>query len=114
MNEGIVSMEQRIVDFTEYFGMRDTGYGIPECVCIKHNEALYKMYESLFEGTKGKTVIYISHRLASAVLADTVFVFDDGVTAEKGTHKELLNKGGIYAEMFLLQKASYTKDGDIF
>lgn len=76
--------------------------------------AEYKMYESLFEGTKGKTVIYISHRLASAVLADTVFVFDDGVTAEKGTHKELLNKGGIYAEMFLLQKASYTKDGDIF
>ena len=35
------------VDFTEYFGIRDTGYGIPECVCIKHNEAVYKMYESL-------------------------------------------------------------------
>ncbi len=35
------------VDFTEYFGMRDTGYGIPECVCIKHNEAVYKMYENL-------------------------------------------------------------------
>lgn len=35
------------VDYTEYFGMRDTGYGIPECVCIKHNEAVYKMYESL-------------------------------------------------------------------
>lgn len=35
------------VDFTEYFGIRDTGYGIPECVCIKHNQAVYKMYESL-------------------------------------------------------------------
>ena len=35
------------VDFTEYFGMRDTGFGFPECVCIKHNEAVYKMYESL-------------------------------------------------------------------
>ena len=35
------------VDFTEYFGIRDTGYGIPECVCIKHNEAVYKMYKSL-------------------------------------------------------------------
>ncbi len=35
------------VDYTEYFGMRDTGFGINECVCIKHNEAVYKMYESL-------------------------------------------------------------------
>ena len=35
------------VDFTEYFGMRDTGYGIPECVCVKHNQAVYRMYENL-------------------------------------------------------------------
>ncbi len=35
------------VDFTEYFGMRDTSYGILECVCLKHNEAVYKMYERL-------------------------------------------------------------------
>ena len=35
------------VDSTEYFGMRDTGFGFPECVCIKHNEAVYKMYENL-------------------------------------------------------------------
>lgn len=35
------------VDFTEYFGMRDTGYGIHECVCVKHNMAVYKMYENL-------------------------------------------------------------------
>ncbi len=35
------------VDCTEYFGIRDTGFGIPECICIKHNEAVYRMYESL-------------------------------------------------------------------
>lgn len=35
------------VDYTEYFGMRDTGYGVPECVCIKHNQAVYRMYENL-------------------------------------------------------------------
>ncbi len=35
------------IDFTEYFGMRDTGYGISECVCIKHIEAVYGMYERL-------------------------------------------------------------------
>ena len=35
------------IDSTEYFGMRDTGFGISECVCIKHNEAVYRMYERL-------------------------------------------------------------------
>ncbi len=35
------------IDFTDYFGIRDTGYGIDECICIKHNEAVYKMYENL-------------------------------------------------------------------
>ena len=35
------------IDYTEYFGMRDTGYDINECICIKHNEAVYKMYEGL-------------------------------------------------------------------
>ena len=35
------------VDFTEYFGIRDTGYGIPECVCMKHNQAVYEMYARL-------------------------------------------------------------------
>ena len=35
------------VDFTEYFCMRDTGYGVPECVCAKHNQAVYRMYERL-------------------------------------------------------------------
>lgn len=35
------------VDYTEYFCMRDTGAGYPECVCIRHNTAVYKMYERL-------------------------------------------------------------------
>ena len=35
------------IDHTEYFGMRDTGFGISECVCIKHNEAVYRMYKRL-------------------------------------------------------------------
>lgn len=35
------------VDYTEYFSMRDTGCGIKECICLRHNEAVYKMYENL-------------------------------------------------------------------
>ncbi len=69
--------------------------------------AEYKMYESLIEGTKDKTVIYISHRLSSAVLSDKIYVFGDGTVQEQGTHTELMEKKGIYQEMFTLQASSY-------
>lgn len=71
--------------------------------------AEYKMYESLIEATKEKTVIYISHRLSSAVLSDKVFVFDGGTISERGTHRELMEKGGGYCEMFALQASNYKK-----
>ena len=100
-------MEQRIVDFTEYFGMRDTGYGIPECVCIKHNEAVYKMYENLIKATKNKTVIYISHRLSSCIFCDRIAVFDNAKLVEEGTHEQLLNSGKKYSELWNAQAQYY-------
>lgn len=69
--------------------------------------AEYKMYESLIAATKEKTVIYISHRLSSAVLSDRIYVFADGTVAETGTHDELMSADGIYSEMFTLQASSY-------
>lgn len=69
--------------------------------------AEYKMYESLIEATVNKTVIYISHRLSSAVLSDNIYVFDNGSVSEHGTHEQLMaNKQGYY-EMFTLQASSY-------
>lgn len=73
--------------------------------------AEYKMYESLIAATEEKTVIYISHRLSSAVLSDKIYVFDGGTVAESGTHEELMENMGIYAEMFTLQASSY-KSGE--
>lgn len=69
--------------------------------------AEYNMYENLISATKGKTVIYISHRLSSAVLSDKIYVFVDGSVKESGTHNELMAKNGKYAEMFTLQASSY-------
>ena len=51
--------------------------------------------------------MFISHRLGSTKLADTIFVIHDGVVVEKGNHTELMGKGGIYAEMFDSQKQWY-------
>ncbi len=69
--------------------------------------AEYKMYESLIDATKDKTVIYISHRLSSAVLSDRIYVFEGGTVTESGTHDELMQSGGSYCEMFTLQASSY-------
>ena len=74
--------------------------------------AEYKMYESLIDATKDKMVIYISHRLSSAVLSDRVFVFDGGDVVENGTHKELMEQNGVYAEMFTLQASNYKGESE--
>ncbi len=66
-----------------------------------------KMYDALIEGTKGKTVIYISHRLSSATRADNILVFNKGVLSENGTHTKLMENGGEYCEMFTLQASGY-------
>jgi ATP-binding cassette subfamily B protein len=75
--------------------------------------AEYKMYESLIEETAGKMVVYISHRLSSAVLSDKIYVFENGTVAESGSHSELMAKNGVYAEMFTMQASNYKdKEGE--
>lgn len=69
-----------------------------------------KMYESLINATRNKTVIYISHRLSGAALSDRIYVFNKGTVAECGNHRELMSLGGIYCNMFTLQSSSYTEN----
>lgn len=71
--------------------------------------AEYKMYENLIQATKNKTVIYISHRLSSAVLSDNIFVLGNGSVLESGSHSKLMANNGEYAKMFALQASSYNK-----
>lgn len=72
--------------------------------------AEYKMYENLIAATENKTVIYISHRLSSAVLSDNIFVLDGGTVSESGSHAELMASGGKYSKMFTLQASSYNRE----
>ena len=70
-----------------------------------------KMYDALIEGTKGKTVIYISHRLSSATRSDNILVFNKGVLEEQGNHETLMQNNGYYQEMFTLQASGYKEVG---
>jgi ATP-binding cassette subfamily B protein len=50
--------------------------------------------------TKGKTVLMIAHRLTSVVGVDRILVIEGGKISEEGTHKDLLEKKGLYARMW--------------
>ena len=54
---------------------------------------------------RSRTTIMIAHRLSTIVDADQIVVLDDGLIAERGTHDELLDKNGLYAELWQRQAA---------
>ena len=69
--------------------------------------AEHKMFENMMRASEGRTVIFISHRLSSAVDADRIYLMEDGTITESGTHHELMQKNGKYLEMFRLQAQNY-------
>ena len=62
---------------------------------------------TLLSWYKNKTVVIVSHRMTFASIADRVFVIKDGVVAEQGTPKQLLNAKGLFYEYFNTQKSLY-------
>ena len=61
--------------------------------------------EVVRELAKDRTVLLISHRLFNVVPSDCIYMMKDGVIAEKGTHQELMKRGGEYAALYESQRA---------
>src|SRR5581483_2126961 len=59
--------------------------------------------QALSEALAGRTSIVIAHRLSTVRAADVILVVEDGRIAERGTHEQLLARGGRYAELYLTQ-----------
>lgn len=57
---------------------------------------------------KGRTSVVIAHRLSTVVNADRIYVFNEGKIVDSGTHKELLTRDGIYAQLYKIQ---FMKEG---
>ncbi|MGB8480792.1 MAG: ABC transporter ATP-binding protein [Acidobacteriaceae bacterium] len=66
-----------------------------------------EVFQRFAELTKGKMALLISHRFSTVKMTDRIVVLSHGVLTEEGTHDELIRLGGLYAEMFEMQAASY-------
>jgi ATP-binding cassette subfamily B protein len=72
--------------------------------------AEYQLNQSILHHTDDKTVIFISHRLSTTRIADTIYMFDSGSLIEQGSHDALLLQNGKYAEMFRVQSEKYKEE----
>jgi ATP-binding cassette subfamily B protein len=69
--------------------------------------AEYEVFQRFAELTKGKSAVLISHRFSTVRMADRILVLEKGQLIESGTHEELLEQEGRYAELFQLQAKGY-------
>ncbi len=69
--------------------------------------AEYEVFLRFADLTKGKSAVLISHRFSTVRMADRILMLEKGELIEIGSHAELLNKGGRYAELFQLQAQGY-------
>ncbi len=64
------------------------------------NQTATQILDNLATGTDRKTVIFISHQLSAAAMADRIFVMDRGTIVQSGSHDRLLEENGIYRELW--------------
>ena len=67
----------------------------------------FDIFNSVFDITKEKTLILVSHRLSNIKSMDTILFFEDGELLEKGNHSELMQLDGKYANLYRMQAIGY-------
>ncbi len=69
--------------------------------------AEYNLNLGIDKNAKGKTVVFITHRLSTTRHVDRIYMLENGRIIEQGSHDELIKEGGKYADMFNLQATKY-------
>ncbi len=82
---------------------------LDEATASVDTETEEKIQQALLNVTEGKTVFAIAHRLSTLKHADRLFVLEEGKIVETGTHKQLIEKNGIYASLLRAQQEMITK-----
>ena len=66
-----------------------------------------QLFDNIYESCRKNTLVFISHRLSSVQNADWVYLLADGTVKEEGTHRKLMEKKGLYADMYTKQAKNY-------
>jgi len=77
---------------------------LDDCLSAVDNETEEQILRALKADLVGKTALIISHRISSIKYADSILVMENGAIVEEGTHAELLQKNGVYADIFQKQQ----------
>ena len=72
--------------------------------------AEYMLFDNILKACQENTLLFISHRLSSVQNADYVFLLEKGKVREEGTHRQLMEKKGVYADMYTKQAQNYLAD----
>ena len=76
---------------------------LDEATSALDNMTEMQVQAALSELSKGRTTLVVAHRLSTVKNADEILVVSDGLVTERGTHEELLETGGVYAELYRYQ-----------
>lgn len=68
------------------------------------------LYEEFRKVSRGRTTLFISHRLASTMLADEIIVIDEGKIIQQGSHEKLMEECSIYRDMYESQRSWYVNE----
>ena len=74
-----------------------------DCLSAVDTETEEQILNNLLEISKDKTTIIVSHRVSSAKNADKIIIIDEGQIIQEGTHNQLVNQQGYYAELYAKQ-----------
>ena len=106
-NRGISGGEMRRVSIGLELIARPDVLILDEPTSSLDARAEYEVFQRFVDLTKGRTSVLISHRFSTVRMADRILVLNKGELLEIGSHKELLQKNGKYAELFQLQAKGY-------
>ncbi len=82
---------------------------LDDCLSAVDSETEHRILNNFKEAFEKKTVLFITHRIFSLMDFDKILVLEEGTIKEHGTHDELLEKKGIYWEMYQLQQEESTE-----